>query len=981
MPTIDELAPATAAADSDELPVNQNGITRKITRAQVLAGVQTQLNIPAGTVLGRITAGTGSPETITVGSYLSLSSGTISAMAAPYSVALSPAGLVPSPGDFVPLGQSGTNVAVSYSTFLQGLSTVGSVNGTQLVVTPTGGTISLRLGDFASSVITKGGGSLAGPLSLASDPSALLQAATKQYVDSRIFRTGDTLTGPLLLSGDPVVPLQAATKNYVDTNASLLHLGFTMAGPIVLSGDPTSALNPATKNYTDTRLLRGGDTMTGPLGLSAGPTSALQAATKAYVDSQATTLLPLTGGILSGPLTLSGDPASVLQPATKQYADTKIVRTGDTMTGLLTLAGAPTSAFHAATKTYVDSQLSTALPKAGGTMSGPVILSGDPTTSSQAATKHYVDTGLAGSLPITGGTVTGQITLAVNPAAPANVVNKQYVDLQISSVLPLSGGSLTGLLALASSPVAPFHAATKQYVDANPGPSGVINVRLPPCNATFNGVTDDTAAFTTAYQLAPAGGTIYVPNGTTVLQASPNWGIPTTKPVKWIIGGTMLSGGSALGDAIPTGGSPSGIVLPATVTGFGTTGAIFSQGNSQPTDFAVLHASYVVNHLGGATQSIISNSRTDTIINQSPFNNVWGGFDRLVWSGTQTPSASSPSKHVGRYTQTIRQTVGTNNAGIPLPQPLMWSSYVEFRDTTGKPSSWTNASVSSEVDWFGNGVDDANQRQIQSLVLGQNSTSGAPAEVSAAVGVSLASGSTGTIYRVFNVTVPYSISVLDTSNATQLAGAAAIRMASGQAIAFEATNSVNLAYSSATGAIVAKYGATACAIGRGISVSFGVVLSASAAISATASGSIVFLTGSGANTITLPSASGVAAGTGFTFSAIGTGVVSIVPNGSDSVDLAPVTLRQYDRYHIVSDGASLWREVFRTNSVSPHFIGPPVLPSYLVSALPTSPGAGAKAFTTNGRKPGEVAGVGTGVEVFNDGSQWISVCGGLPVAA
>src|SRR5271168_5264430 len=137
MPTIDELAPATAAADSDEFPVNQNGITRKITRAQALAGVQTQLNIPAGTVLGRITAGTGSPETITVGAYLSLSSGTLAALAAPYFIALSPPGLVPAASDLVPLAQSGNNASVSYSTFLQGLSAIATVNGSQLLVTPT----------------------------------------------------------------------------------------------------------------------------------------------------------------------------------------------------------------------------------------------------------------------------------------------------------------------------------------------------------------------------------------------------------------------------------------------------------------------------------------------------------------------------------------------------------------------------------------------------------------------------------------------------------------------------------------------------------------------------------------------------------------------------------------------------------------------------------------------------------------------------
>ena len=44
--------------------------------------------------------------------------------------------------------------------------------------------------------------------------------------------------------------------------------------------------------------------------------------------------------------------------------------------------------------------------------------------------------------------------------------------------------------------------------------------------------------------------------------------------------------------------------------------------------------------------------------------------------------------------------------GNPLPQPLMWASYAQFLDTTGEPSSWTNASVASEIDWIGNGVDD-----------------------------------------------------------------------------------------------------------------------------------------------------------------------------------------------------------------------------------------------------------------------------------
>ncbi|MBN8909328.1 MAG: hypothetical protein J0H99_22640, partial [Rhodospirillales bacterium] len=101
----------------------------------------------------------------------------------------------------------------------------------------------------------------------------------------------------------------------------------------------------------------------------------------------------------------------------------------------------------------------------------------------------------------------------------------------------------------------------------------------------------------------------------------------------------------------------------------------------------------------------------------------------------------------------------------------------------------------------------------------------------------------------------------------------------------------------------------------------------------------------------------------------------------DIIDNGPVVLRQSDRYHVVSDGSFAWREVFRTNSVNPRFTGPPVLPTYTVGSLPSSQPAGAKAFATNGRKPNEGGGAGSGVEVFFDGSRWISVCSGSQVVA
>jgi hypothetical protein len=52
-----------------------------------------------------------------------------------------------------------------------------------------------------------------------------------------------------------------------------------------------------------------------------------------------------------------------------------------------------------------------------------------------------------------------------------------------------------------------------------------------------------------------------------------------------------------------------------------------------------------------------------------------------------------------------------------------------------------------------------------------------------------------------------------------------------------------------------------------------------------------------------------------------------------------------------------------------------------VANLPTTIVAGAKAFVSNGRKPNEAIGMGSGVEVFFDGQHWISSCSGAVVAA
>lgn len=61
----------------------------------------------------------------------------------------------------------------------------------------------------------------------------------------------------------------------------------------------------------------------------------------------------------------------------------------------------------------------------------------------------------------------------------------------------------------------------------------------------------------------------------------------------------------------------------------------------------------------------------------------------------------------------------------------------------------------------------------------------------------------------------------------------------------------------------------------------------------------------------------------------------------------------------------------------------PAPPSYTVATLPTTASGGTYAWTSNGRKPGEGAGTGTGVPVFFNSAtaQWFSFLSGAAVAA
>jgi|TARA_R110000744_G_scaffold12832_1_gene37849 hypothetical protein len=104
----------------------------------------------------------------------------------------------------------------------------------------------------ANAALPKAGGTMTGNLVLNADPSAGLQASTKQYVDNTaLLKAGGTMTGNLVLDADPSAALQASTKQYVD-NTALLKAGGTMTGDLVLDANPTANLQAATKQYVDT---------------------------------------------------------------------------------------------------------------------------------------------------------------------------------------------------------------------------------------------------------------------------------------------------------------------------------------------------------------------------------------------------------------------------------------------------------------------------------------------------------------------------------------------------------------------------------------------------------------------------------------------------------------------------------------------------------------------------------------------------------
>lgn len=120
MPSIADLAAASGVSDTDELPISQDGTTRRATRLQVLAGVQPRIALAQGELLGRLSSGSGAPEAVSVGANLTLTGGSLSAPT-PYAPVKLPFGRPAGGSDLVPIVQGGVDAVLPYAQFMSGL--------------------------------------------------------------------------------------------------------------------------------------------------------------------------------------------------------------------------------------------------------------------------------------------------------------------------------------------------------------------------------------------------------------------------------------------------------------------------------------------------------------------------------------------------------------------------------------------------------------------------------------------------------------------------------------------------------------------------------------------------------------------------------------------------------------------------------------------------------------------------------------------
>jgi hypothetical protein len=385
------------------------------------------------------------------------------------------------------------------------------------------------------------GGTMTGTLVLHGDPAADLEAATKQYVDASVAtgggggipeaptdgkvygrvgsiqqwmavvqNNGGTMTGPLILHADPTQVMGAATKQYVDnrpaTDPTKLPLaGGTMTGVLALFADPTSDLDAATKRYVDANA--GGE--------GGIPEAPVDGQVYGRSGSDWVSVVPKAGGAMTGALSIGGDvwpQLTLLNPGATSWAGIQLsCRPGQS--NCITGAVGDNDCWDL---NFGDDLSFTRYDNLGQSVddpltikrdSGDVLVAHEPTALLGVATKGYVDAKVATGgggitqaqadaryVNVTGDNMSAGLKFGSNTVAAPGDLSKHitlyggstgflvmpntvcYVSewgfahkWYIGGTLKLTLGS-DGLLTLAGDPTANLGAATKQYVDSRTAP-------------------------------------------------------------------------------------------------------------------------------------------------------------------------------------------------------------------------------------------------------------------------------------------------------------------------------------------------------------------------------------------------------------------------------------------------------------------------------------------------------------------------------
>lgn len=338
----------------------------------------------------------------------------------------------------------------------------------------------------------------------------------------------------------------------------------------------------------------------------------------------------------------------------------------------------------------------------------------------------------------------------------------------------------TNLEVPASLETTSFTPSIMQYLNTNltVGGNKYPLVTVMDFGAVNDGATDNSTAFQSAYNACSANGLIVVPPGKWNLATLPTG----TKGVRWSTeGATDLSGN------------------PLSLNGIQETmfngRKLISKLWGAAADYSVVDIQRNAYYDGGTAGYVNNCLKVSTA--------ATGNQSAYEWALTSTVSNSSTGtgQNVGIYGQGLAQVAGASPT---------WAGCFEIKDNSNGANP-TRGRIGIEVDNFGNGGDAYSSRIGIDLVIGRANTSGAQHVVAHGLRMGSMNNSDAEGYFISGITMnnqygrcmdikPSSATVgIDFSNG--YFASSAIRLASNQHIAFDATSAHKLQWSSTGGCL------------------------------------------------------------------------------------------------------------------------------------------------------------------------------------